>query len=128
MEEGEALLGDCAGGRVGAGAVDAEEVGESGVDGVDAPLVQATNKVIPTTRIAVKDPRGLCIHINYAVSAAIDATCPQKRRGALRLLEQFRCRSGLAGARSGDSTARRPSYNGTAIGALLPAAKRGGAR
>jgi len=84
------------------------------VDGVDAPLMQATNKVIPTTRIAVKDPRGLCVHINYAVSPTIDARCPQKRRGALGLLEQFRCRSGLAGARSGDSTARRPSYNGTA--------------
>ena len=78
MEEGEALLGDFAGGLVGAGTVDAEEVGESGVDGVDAPLVQATNKVMPATRIAAKDPRGLRIHIRLAEIATINAGTPSK--------------------------------------------------
>ena len=76
MEEGEALLGDCAGGRVEAGAVDAEEVGESGVDGVDAPLVQAANKVMLETRIAAKEPRGLRIHIRLAEIATINAGMP----------------------------------------------------
>lgn len=52
------------------------------VAGVGALLAQATSNAIPTASIAVKDTRGLCIHINYQVFAPVQAIYPEKAGAA----------------------------------------------
>ena len=69
--------------------------GAEGVAGVGEPLVQARNNVIPTIKIAVNEPEGLSIHINYAELATIDA------KAAPELFEGVRCRTASTGARPG---------------------------
>ncbi len=60
----------------------------AGEGSVDVLLEQARNNDKPTIRAAVKRPWGLCIHIQYAGSAIIDAG----RR--LDFPERFRCQAG----------------------------------